>query len=319
MSETASPHEDPHLAHHFASVEQQYDASKLGMWIFLVSEVLFFSGLFVAYAVYRSTHPEVFVYAHQFLSATLGGFNTLVLLCSSLSMAWAVRCAQLGQRKRLLCSLIATLGFAGVFMGVKAVEYSSKWSEGLLWAGAFAPKPPDESFMFAIITLSTPAVIAFSAGVVAWLLSRMRRRNENTSQIFLGGRSATWSAMLIATSIAFLIGVGGATAFILLTPHDAETQESTRWSAEHHDVNSPGHESEAPQLAGVFFSISFAMTGVHAVHILAGMGVIAWVTLRASRGEFGPQNFVLVDNVGLYWHLVDLVWIYLFPLLYLIN
>ena len=126
------------VAHHFESAQQQFDAGKLGMWLFLVTEVLFFSGLFVLYAVYRSNHPEVFVNAHKYLNTTLGALNTIVLLVSSLTMAWAVRCAQLGQQRGLVSMLAATLALSSLFLGIKAVEYSHKWGEGLLWAGAFS-------------------------------------------------------------------------------------------------------------------------------------------------------------------------------------
>ena len=127
-----------HVAHHFDSAQQQFDAGKLGMWLFLVTEILFFSGLFVAYAVYRVNHPEVFVEARQHLNTSLGALNTVVLLLSSLTMAWAVRSAQLGQQKTLARMIIVTLLCASVFLGIKSIEYSHKWGEGLLWAGAYS-------------------------------------------------------------------------------------------------------------------------------------------------------------------------------------
>ena len=134
------PHgHDPHLAHHFDTPQQQFDAGKLGMWLFLVTEVLFFSGLFAAYAVYRSNHPEVFLDAHKYLDKVLGGFNTIVLLFSSLTMAWGVRCAQLGQKRGLVWCLTATLICASLFLGIKAVEYTHKWDMGLYWGKSFAP------------------------------------------------------------------------------------------------------------------------------------------------------------------------------------
>ncbi len=98
-----------HLQHHFESMEQQYESGKLGMWLFLVTEILLFGGLFCAYAVYRHNNPEVFAYAHQFLDKGLGGFNTIVLIVSSLTMAVAVRAAQLGQQKALVTALSLTL------------------------------------------------------------------------------------------------------------------------------------------------------------------------------------------------------------------
>ena len=115
----AGAHHDPHLAHHFETPGQQAESAKLGMWLFLATEILFFGGLFCAYAVYRGNHPEVFIYAHQFLDKILGGINTLVLICSSLTMAWAVRAAQLGKRKRLVALLTATVLLATTFLGIK--------------------------------------------------------------------------------------------------------------------------------------------------------------------------------------------------------
>ena len=127
----------PFQAHHFDDPEQQFDAGKLGIWLFLVTEVLFFSGMFCAYALYRSLHPEVFTFASQYLNETLGATNTGVLLFSSLSMAWGVRCAQLRQRTGLVICLAITLGCAAVFLGVKAIEYTHKWDMGLLPAGTY--------------------------------------------------------------------------------------------------------------------------------------------------------------------------------------
>jgi len=206
-------------AHHFETAEQQYAASKLGMWLFLVTEVLFFGGLFVAYAVFRTLHPEVFVNSAELLDTRLGALNTVVLLFSSLTMAWAVRCSQLGQQRGLVICLTLTILAAVLFLGIKGIEYSHKWHEGYLW--------------------------------------------------------------------------------------------TSRYSAS--DVSS------AFDRAGTFFSIYFAMTGLHAIHILVGIAAIGWVLRRSLRGDFGPNYFTPVDNVGLYWHLVDLVWIFLFPLLYLIG
>lgn len=221
QSPTAAHAPSPFRAHHFETAEQQYAASKLGMWLFLVTEVLFFGGLFVAYGIFRAIHPEVFVESAVLLNTKLGAFNTVVLLFSSLTMAWGVRCSQLGQQKGLIWCLVLTLLMACVFLVVKYFEYAHKFHEGHLWASRFTGSD-------------------------------------------------------LAASGAF-------------------------------------------DRAGTFFSIYFAMTGLHVIHILAGMIAIGWVLKRAIRGDFGPNYFTPVDAVGLYWHLVDLVWIFLFPLLYLIG
>ena len=221
-------HHDPHLAHHFETPAQQFEACKLGMWIFLATEILFFSGLFCAYAVYRSNHPEIFAFADHFLDRNLGALNTVVLLFSSLTMAWAVRCAQVRQPGLLKIMLIITLLCAFIFLGIKGVEYHHKWHDGLLWGEHYNP-----------------------------------------------------------------------------SVHALE------------EVHELGVVS--PRNVQIFFGIYFCMTGLHAIHIIIGIGAIGWLLKRAYAGEFADGYATPVDLVGLYWHLVDLIWIYLFPLLYLIH
>ena len=137
-------HDDEHhhdhgefIAHHFDSAEQQFDSGKLGIWVFLVTEILFFSRLFVAYTLYRNHHPEIFAQAHIFLDKVLGAINTVVLLFSSLTMAWAVRSAQLGKNKLCGLMVLITMVCAAMFLGVKAIEYSHKWDMGILVRSAF--------------------------------------------------------------------------------------------------------------------------------------------------------------------------------------
>jgi cytochrome c oxidase subunit 3 len=304
----------PHLAHHFESPQQQLDAGKLGMWIFLVTEVLFFGGLFVAYAVYRNAHPEIFAYAHQYLDQTLGAVNTVVLILSSLTMAWAVRCAQLGQRRGLVWCLALTLSCAAFFLGVKAVEYSTKWDEGLLWARAFHPATEHAiggGVSTAFLVLSTPAVIGLAiTAAVALRTYRSGRRNV-----------AVVSLVLAVTCLVFFLGAGSAKAVSWAKHGHAPAGTGHDHHSQGHDTSDPNQLAtpSQPALGGVFFSIYFAMTGVHALHMVAGMGVIAWLVACAQAGRFGSQHFAPIDYVGLYWHLVDLVWIFLFPLFYLIQ
>lgn len=304
-----------HLAHHFESPQQQFDAGKLGMWIFLVTEVLFFSGLFVAYAVYRSNHPEVFIYAHQFLDKTLGTINTLALILSSLTMAWGVRCAQLQQQRGLVWCLGLTLACAGFFLGVKAVEYSMKWDEGLLWAGAFAPTPEHRTVSLttpSLLILSMPAMAGLVVTAVGALVARgLGRGNAHGVNVALAG-----------TCVAFLVGVGGGMLVTRAHQKTMATHDHVRTASHERDTgltNANGKVPGAPRYAGIFFSIYYAMTGVHALHILAGMGVLTGLLWQARAGRFGSDYFGPIDYFGLYWHLVDLVWIFLFPLLYLIH
>ena len=212
------------LAHHFDTPAQQFDAAKIGMWAFLVQELLFFSGLFVAYGVYRSWYPEMFRAASHQLDKIMGATNTIVLLFSSFTAAMAVRSAQLGKKKATTNFILVTIGCACIFLVIKYFEYAHKFHAGLLPGRFFHPH----------------------------------------------------AAHLVA--------------------------------------NSP----PLPQNTGSFFSIYFMMTGVHGVHVLVGIGVLIWILMRNMRGDFSKEFFTPVDIVALYWHLVDLVWIYLFPLLYLI-
>ena len=219
----------PFLQGHFRSMGEQLDAAKLGLWLFLASEVLFFGGLFVAYAVFRANHPDLFHYAHHFLDWRMGGLNTLVLITSSLTAAWAVRSAQLGRQQELRLMLLATLLLASVFLVVKYFEYSHKLHSGIFWGAAYAP-----------------------------------------------------------------------------------SEEALR------EIPEALRSLPVPAHMGRFFSIYFLMTGLHGVHVLIGMGLYLWLLRRAGRGDFGPGYYVPVDGVALYWHLVDLIWIFLFPLFYLL-
>jgi len=265
-SDDAHPH-DPHLAHHFADRATQSAAGKLGMWIFLATEILLFGGLFCAYAVYRANHPEIFVYAHQFLDKVLGGVNTLVLIFSSLTMAWAVRAAQLGRQRALQVLLAVTVVCGFVFLGIKYVEYEHKWKEGLLWGQRFSHVD------HAAVPSGTAVPLPMPDASVD---------PERESSIVPAPQ-----------------GPAGLAGDLAAEPP-------------------PGHGS-VPENVQLFFSVYFVMTGLHGVHVIAGMAVLIWMLVRARRGEFSSGYFVPVDLAGLYWHLVDLIWIYLFPLLYLIH
>jgi cytochrome c oxidase subunit 3 len=211
---------DPHHQHHFTTMEQQFDTSKIGMWLFLATEVLLFGGLFVGFGLMQARYPQEFIEAHEHLQRPLGALNTVVLLVSSWTMVMGVLSAQRGNRKKLVMFLALTILCACIFLGVKYFEYSHKFEDGLL---------------------------------------------------------------------------------------------PGHWYKHQGDLipNSHGYAT--------FFSFYFMMTGLHGFHILAGIGVLLWVLVRANRGEFSKAYYTPVDLVGLYWHLVDLIWIYLFPLFYLIK
>ncbi len=219
LSATVTKPEHAPLAHHFDDLEQQHESAQLGMWAFLVSEVMFFAGLFLVYAVYRNLYPNAFHAASHELDVVLGGINTAVLICSSLTMALAIRAAQVGNRRGQVMHLVLTMVLGSAFLVIKAFEYAHKFQHHL------APGP---SFDLA----------AFG--------------------------------------------------------------------------------TDGPQ-ARIFFSIYFAMTGVHAFHMVVGIGVMLWITKRAMRGDFTPEHHNALEMTGLYWHFVDVVWIFLFPMLYLLG
>jgi cytochrome c oxidase subunit 3 len=211
-------HHPPALAHHFESLEEQHTAAQLGMWVFLVTEVLFFGGLFMAYTLYRTWYPEAFAASSHTLDITLGATNTAVLIVSSLTMALGVHAAQEGERGKLMFFLVVTMILGTVFLGIKAVEYADKFT--------------------------------------------------------------------------------------------------------HHHVPGPDfHFEEAAfaRPAQIFFSLYFAMTGLHALHMIIGFGIMTFMLWWAWRGTITAEYYSPIEISGLYWHFVDIVWIFLFPLLYLLG
>jgi cytochrome c oxidase subunit 3 len=249
-SQTTTEHHHPALAHQFDSMEQQQDASTFGMWVFLLTEIMMFGGLFTAYLIYRIKYYPAFVAGSTSISVSWGFTNTLVLIGSSFTMAMAVWAAQKGLRKWQVRLLIFTMILGTVFLGIKAKEYYDKWDE-----------------------CHIPGHV-IGKGFNAW-----------------GGCSES-------------------------NPKLGNIADEIREK----DPSTP--ETSAEQTARqteIFFSFYFAMTGLHAFHMIIGLGLLSWLTWRASRGEFGPQYYTPIELGGLYWHFVDIVWIFLFPLLYLIS
>jgi cytochrome c oxidase subunit III len=290
-------HHDPHLAHHFETPEQQYTSGKLGMWMFLGTEVLMFGGLFCAYAVYRHNHPEVFEYAHQYLDRKLGAINTLVLITSSLTMAWGVRAAQMGKRALLVALLAVTiLGGCG-FMFIKTIEYSTKWREHIFFGSG--------NVFFEGHADTKPETVN-GLEEEALHINEAKPETVATVQVepdVVDPNAGTVDAALIKppniTPAGLTEKVKTAALGERMSYHDLKADDKSR--------------------VYTFFAIYFFMTGLHGVHVLVGMALIFWILVRAARNEFGPTYFTPVDLVGLYWHLVDLIWIFLFPLLYLIH
>jgi cytochrome c oxidase subunit 3 len=263
--------------HHFVNAEQQYQSAKLGMWLFLATEILFFGGLFCAYAVFRANHPEIFVFGHHFLDKNLGALNTVILICSSATIAWAVRAAQLRQMRVLKLMLWLTIACAVGFLSVKYVEYSHKWHAGLLWAREYNPQAAHGgSHAAAPPAVETQAMVAAVEPPAATVEERSR----------------------IAAAATGPSGLADAPP--------AQPIEGRALVPE-------------PANARIYFSIYFLMTGLHGIHVLGGIGAMLWLLWGVRQGIFASGHFTRVDLVALYWHVVDLIWIYLFLLLYLID
>ena len=203
--------------HHFVDADQQFETAKMGMWIFLVTEILMFGGLFAAYIVFRLWYPELFTLASSELSTLWGGVNTVVLIGSSLTVAMAIKSAQLNQKKNIAINLGITLALAGVFMVIKYFEWTHKFELGIF---------PGQFYAF---------------------------------------------------------------------------------------------DGIAHEKANVFFSLYYLMTGLHGIHVLVGMGLMSWLLWRSFKGHFNSEYYTPIEITGLYWHLVDIIWIFLFPLFYLIE
>jgi len=273
---TAHEH-PPHLAHHFDTPRQ----------------------LFCAYAIYRANHPDIFIYAHRFLSKTWGGINTAVLIGSSFTMAWAVRCAQLGKQRGLITCLMITLLCAFTFLGIKYIEYQEKWRHGLLWGKQYHP----------VVHLDETKSPAMGGNPPQTLPIEIKSVTPTAVS------SATATA--IPTATAAIDTLGKATVEKSLIAPAAEGPKGLAGPGE---VNTSAEETGiVPQNVHIFFGIYFVMTGLHGIHVIAGIFVLSWILYRSWKGHFGREYFTPVDFAGLYWHLVDLIWIYLFPLLYLIH
>ncbi len=314
-ADTTPEHHDhpPHLQHHFDSPEQQFESAVLGMWLFLATEILLFAGLFCAYAVYRAAHPEIFIYAHHFLSTKWGAINTVVLLCSSFTMAAAVWAVQHSYQRMLCWMLGLTILCACGFLGIKYVEYKAKWEEGLMWGKHYQP----------------------TAEALAHVDGGHGHGDEHADGEPAAGAGHDDSHGGDADAHADEEPVMGSESGKLEPPTlDPEkvAQETVDAQWFYKPVrpgptgladpgDPPAVLTPADEVRNVhtFFGVYFLMTGLHGVHVIAGMIAIGWVLVRSWRGDFSADYFTPVPMVGLYWHVVDLVWIYLFPLLYLIH
>ncbi len=296
----AHSHEHPDfLRHHFNTPKQQFEAGKLGMWLFLATEVLLFGGLFVGYSVWRGNHPEMLKAGSVFLSTKLGAVNTAVLILSSITMAAAVTMAQRNKRGPLILLLSLTIAGAVTFLVVKYFEYTHKFHLGIYPGLKFYEQPAGDSH-----TLSGSLVN--DAGGVDLVLV------EGTEPLAQGVTFTDTPEAEPTTVAPAAIGPSGL-AEGAMEPVDRPADDG---HAEH--LTHPLQDPHRPANVHMFFNIYYLMTGLHGVHVAAGIGVLTWLLTGAVKGRFGSAYFTPVDLGGLYWHVVDLIWIFLFPLFYLI-
>ena len=301
----------PFLAHHFDSPAQQFDSGKFGMWLFLATEVLFFGGLFVAYAVLRMLHPEVFAYASHYLDTILGGINTLVLIASSFTMAMAVRFAQTNKRIPLIICLLLTLAGAMGFMVIKYFEYTHKIHENLIMGpGFYRPVDAQE----ATIAMTDPGepvpVLKLDSSLAPTVTPAAASQNIIGIPLPAMDKTAVVSPLAGPSGVVDLAG----------TPPAERSQYAEEALREVPTADTPHLlDPKLPVNTHQFFAIYYCMTGLHGIHVIVGIGVISWLVWGAFKGRYNSNYYTPVDLVGLYWHVVDLVWIFLFPLFYLIH
>jgi len=251
---SASTYHTPALKHHFEDLGQQHACERLGIWMFLATEILFFGGIFGAYTMYRLWYPHEFELASSYLNRMIASINTVFLITSSLTMTLAIRSAKLGDRGALIRNLLITAALGTAFMVMKGVEYSEDFHE------RYVPGP-----MF-------QQEYAAAAAEVAGMTAEQAK-------------------------------------------HHQFSPERQHWSKEM-AVRGVEHGVDTGKVQ-LFLCFYYIMTGIHGIHIIIGIGCILWLVWEAQRGSIPPENYSTVEIVSLYWHLVDAIWLFLMPLLYL--
>jgi len=397
---------EPNVQHHYRDMSQQHDAAKLGIWLFLATEILLFGGLFCGYAVFRANHPDLFKWGGQFLDERYGAANTAVLLISSLTMAMAITYVQKEKRRLAMACLGITFVCAGIFMAIKSVEYEHKFHDHLLGGMAFYETSDHGDDMGGDHTATVIAHGDAEKGKGLWNATCRSCHGANGEGVPGQGTVLNTSAFVydhddaellefvkvgrpanapdsllqlqmppkggnpmlkdpaILDIIAYLrtMMVPAApadeegtvvheeevvVAAPVVAPEVEETKpfldeiESDKWNVPFASQGpsglAPESASEAqrmavyerpkvPQLdekrpanAHLFFGLYFLMTGLHGIHVLIGMVVLLWLMWRLQRGDFNKRYYTAVECGGLYWHVVDVIWIFLFPLWYLLT
>ena len=385
-----------HVQHHYRDMSQQHDAAKLGIWLFLATEVLLFGGLFCGYSVFRANHLDLFVWGEQFLDERYGAANTAVLLISSLTMAMAITYVQQEKKRLAMISLAITFVCAGIFMGIKSIEYQHKFHDHLLGGMAFYETSDhgdgDESTHAAATehgdaekgkalwnatcrschgatgegvpgkgtVLNTSLYVStHTDSELLDFINTGRAASDSESVLKLQMPAKGGNPMLKDPAILDIIAYMHTLEIVpssnehtedhsevaVILPTETEVTESLLEEPPRSTVPkanaapsglAPYSASEAqrmavyerpkvPQLdehrpanAHLFFGLYFLMTGLHGIHVVIGMVVLLWLMWRLQRGDFTKRYYSAVECGGLYWHIVDVIWIFLFPLWYLI-
>ncbi len=295
MANHADTHDDhyhpPGLQHQFDDMKQQVDSVTIGMWAFLVQEIMFFGGLFTVYLVFRSKYPMAFAAGSNHLNAFWGGLNTLVLIVSSLTMALAVFYAQKGNRNLQVIMIVLTMLFGSVFLGVKAIEYTDKYNHGLVPVAGWNARIKEGEHQ---AKKSEAIVLPFETRASA-SEAEAEKVHPNPAGVFqwnygeeLAVKAQSEGILTESEKVGYL-------------------------------TNGEVDKDKFRDKIQIFYWIYFVMTGLHALHMIIGLGIMAWLLWKAWIGTFSAQYFAPVEISGLYWHFVDIVWIFLFPLLYLLG
>ncbi|MCU1288955.1 MAG: Cytochrome oxidase subunit [Acidobacteria bacterium] len=296
----------PGLQHQFEDMGQQQESASIGMWMFLVQEIMFFGGLFTVYLVFRSKYPMAFAAGSNHLDVAWGAGNTVVLIVSSLTMALAVHYAQLGKRMAQVVCIILTMILGTMFLGVKSIEYAAKYNDGIVpvtglnrrtavshEAGTYSL--PSDPNMQRNQSLDAPASVEQNKGVSG------EQHGAEKEHVYV---NPTGSFIWEDISLAQLAEKGN-----FLTSAE-KIGYYTNGQLDPHKFRDK---------VRIFYWIYFVMTGLHALHMIIGLGLMAWLLWKAWLGTFTADYYSPVEMSGLYWHFVDIVWIFLFPLLYLLG
>jgi len=292
----------PGLQHQFEDMKQQEESVSIGMWVFLVQEIMFFGGLFTVYLVFRSRFPMAFAAGSNHLDAFWGGLNTLVLIVSSLTMALTVYYAQKGNRNMQVILIILTMFFGSVFLGVKAIEYTDKYNHGTIPVDGWNKRIPAAGGQQEHTSLTLPFETKVSAAADS--------EPHESEAVHPNPRGE----FQIEDKDLKLVEQAQAGKYL------TESEKIGYFSNRQGSL--PNGQIDAAKFRDkvrIFFWIYFVMTGLHALHMVIGLGVMLWLLWKAWLRTFSAEYFAPVETAGLYWHFVDIVWIFLFPLLYLLG